>query len=232
MVARIFLTAIVAGVLAGLFLTAIQRIQVVPIILEAEIYEHSGGSSDQSHGTVAAEGEGRHWAVEGGVERAALTGVANIIMAVAFSLLLCVGYTLRGGVTWQQGILWGLAGYLAVNIAPGLGLAPVIPGSDVAPLLDRQIWWVSTVIATSGGLALIAFVPKHYAKALALVLIVLPHVVGAPQAESDAGMALVELERSYIYATLIANCAFWIAMGALSGFLFNWNRGGRLEAAT
>lgn len=230
MVARIFLTAIVAGVLAGLFLTVIQQIQITPIILEAETYEHSGGPSDHSHDTVAVAEEGHHWAPQDGIERLAFTGIANVVMAVAFGLLLCVGYTLRGRVTWQQGILWGLAGYLAFNIAPGFGLPPEIPGAAAAPLLGRQIWWVSTVIATSGGLAIIAFVPKPYVKALALVLIALPHVVGAPQPDSHEGLAPLELEQTFIYASLIANCAFWIALGALSGFIFNRNRVGEREA--
>ena len=36
---RIVFSAVAAGLLAGILLTAVQRLQVVPVILEAETYE-------------------------------------------------------------------------------------------------------------------------------------------------------------------------------------------------
>ena len=41
---RITATALLAGVLAGLLLTAVQRIQVIPILLQAEVYEDAASA--------------------------------------------------------------------------------------------------------------------------------------------------------------------------------------------
>ena len=39
---RIFFAAVVSGVIAGLFATAVQSVQVIPLIYEAEKYEKAG----------------------------------------------------------------------------------------------------------------------------------------------------------------------------------------------
>ena len=52
------------------------------------------------------------------------------------------------------------------------------------------------------------------------MLIGLRHIVGAPQPDSDGGTAPAELESAFVIASLIANAIFWLALGALSGFLF------------
>ena len=223
MIARIFMTAILGGVLAGLFLTVVQQIQVTPMILEAETYEQGAPASDihADTGAQAAAEEDEAWAPGDGMERLTFTALANILTAVAFGLFLAAGYALRGRVDWRQGILWGGAGYLAFNLAPALGLPPELPGAAAAPLVERQIWWILTAAATIGGLGIIAFVPRSYVKALGAVLIVAPHVVGAPQPEIHGGLAPAELEQAYIYASLITNAVFWIALGVFTGYLFN-----------
>ena len=47
--------------------------------------------------------------------------------------------------------MWGLAGFAVFTIAPGLGLPPELPGVPAAPLLSRQIWWVTAVLATAAA---------------------------------------------------------------------------------
>src|ERR1700745_2045609 len=61
-----------------------------------------------------------------------------------------------GTVTWRTGLFWGLAGFATFTLAPGLGLPPELPGTEAAPLLQRQLWWVTTAAATGGGMALLA----------------------------------------------------------------------------
>ena len=221
---RIFMTAIVAGVLAGLFMTAIQQVHLNRYILEAETYETAGAASHNHSGHSHSETATTHeeaWAPDDAAERALYSGVANILVAIAFGLLLCVGYAIRGQVDWRQGLLWGLAGFLSFNLAPALGLPPELPGAAAAPLLDRQVWWLFAVIATIVGLALIAFAPRIQYRVLGFVAIALPHIVGAPYPATHAGLAPPELETAFIYASLVGNAAFWLVLGALSAYLFN-----------
>jgi cobalt transporter subunit CbtA len=225
-VSRIFLAAILGGAIAGLFLAGVQQFAVVPIILEAETYETAGDAEGGHEHGAQADAQEAHtheeaWAPADGVERTAYTVLADILAAVGFGLLLTAGYALRGGVDWRQGILWGLAGFAAFHLAPAAGLPPEIPGAAAADLGERQVWWVLTVALTAAGLAVIAFAPRPALKVLGAVLIVVPHIIGAPQPEAHGGLAPAELARSFIYASLVSNGVFWIVLGALTGFLFN-----------
>ncbi len=220
-VSRIFLAALLGGAIAGFFLAGVQQFAVVPMILEAETYETAGDAQGGREQGAQADTREAAWAPRDGIERSAYTVLVDILTAVGFGLLLAVGYTLRGGADWRRGILWGLAGFAAFHLAPAAGLPPELPGAVAADLGERQIWWISTVVLTAGGLAVVAFVPRPAFKALGAVLIVVPHIVGAPQPEAHGGLAPAELERSFIYASLVSNGVFWIVLGALTGFLFN-----------
>lgn len=230
-VSRIFLAAILGGVLAGLLLAGMQHFAVIPMILEAETYETAGGNAGghgqdaqagtQEAGTQEAGTQEEAWGPEDGFERTAYTVLVDILSGVGFGLLLAAGYALRGGVDWRRGILWGLAGFAAFHLAPAAGLPPELPGAAAAELGARQLWWVLTVALTAAGLAVIAFAPRPALKALGVVLIVVPHVIGAPQPDAHGGLAPAELERSFIYAALVTNGVFWIVLGAFTGYLFN-----------
>src|SRR5262249_14442040 len=156
----IVFSAVVAGGLAGLVVTAAQQFGTVPLILKAEVYERA---AEDAHATAHAAGqqhEHEHaeagWAPPDGFERTAYTAAASVLTGIGFALLLGGIFTLRGGsVTWRDGLLWGLAGFLVFTVAPGLGLPPTLPGVPTAPLGPRQVWWTATAAATAGGLALL-----------------------------------------------------------------------------
>lgn len=219
---HIFIAAITGGLIAGLFLTGIQQFAVGPLILEAETYEAASAMSMPEA-----------WGPGDGLERLLYTAMTNVLTAVGFALLLSAAYALRGGVDWRRGVLWGLAGFIAFSGAPSIGLPPELPGAAAGPLLERQVWWVATVVLTAGGLAVLAFVPRPAVKAAGLVLIALPHVVvGAPpHPEAAEGLAPAALEHRFIYASLITNGIFWMVLGALVAFVFGRLRGGRQVAA-
>lgn len=238
-VSRVLLVGILAGLVAGLVLTGIQRLAVVPMIFEAESYEIGG----HSHGDEAAAGHGEAttgaqveaWAPDDGLERTLFTALANVLAAVGFGLLLSAGFALRGGVNWWKGVLWGLAGFLTFNFAPALGLPPELPGAAAGELGARQFWWILTVICTGGGLALLAFASKLSFKALGAVLLLVPHVIGAPQPEAHGGLAPAELEQAFVLVSLVTNAVFWTVLGLVAGLLFeHWpgaaRKGGRHEA--
>jgi cobalt transporter subunit CbtA len=133
---RLVWVALCAGLIAGVFATAAHQIGTVPLILRAETYEHAA-----AHSHAAASDHAAAWEPQNGIERTAYTLLADLLTGIGFALLLAAGLALRqGAVTWRDGLFWGLAGFAAFALAPGLGLPPELPGSEAAPLLERQLW--------------------------------------------------------------------------------------------
>ena len=217
---RIAAAALLAGVVAGLLLTAVQRIQVIPILLQAEVYEaastHEHAATEDAH-----HHDAKAWKPENGWERTFYTAMANVSLAIGFALLLSAAMAVRGGATsWRSGLLWGLAGYAIFFIAPALGLPPEVPGTEAAPLADRQLWWLMAVAGASAGLALVVFARSTLMKILGVALLVAPHLIGAPQPPMQASAAPLELAQAFIYASAMANAVLWLALGSLTGFFY------------
>jgi cobalt transporter subunit CbtA len=215
---RIALAALAAGILGGLFVTAVQGIAVTPLILEAETYEN------------ANQGTGDHeaWAPADGIGRTVWTGAANMVTGVGFALLLGAGFALSGRrIDWRRGLLWGAAGFAAFAALPALGLPPEVPGTEAAPLIQRQIWWLATAAASAGGIALIAFAPRLAWKGVGVLLLVVPHLVGAPRPDEHGSLAPAELGHAFVLASLATSAAFWLVIGAVAGLAFD--RLGRSE---
>jgi len=202
---RLVFAALLVGAISGLFLSAVQRWQVIPIIDAAERFEetrsaagghsHAGETPAHEH---APAGETGHvhpadaWAPSEGVERIGFTILSNVLTAVGFALLMLaiMSASLRRAsagpktgprrLDWRHGLLWGLAGYAVFFVAPTLGLPPEIPGAEAAILESRQSWWVLTVACTSLALAGAAFGKSPWRWAF-LALIAVPYLIGAPQ---------------------------------------------------
>jgi cobalt transporter subunit CbtA len=216
----IFAVALIGGGLAGAILSGARIIAVDPLILRAESYEVAATDGPT---TGAAP-----WAPRQGVERTAYTALMSTLTAIGFGLILSAAIALRGRpVGWRNGLAWGLAGFAAVHVAPALGLSPALPGAPAEALVERQIWWVATVALSAGGIAIIAFAQRTSLTPLGLVLLAAPHIVGAPAGGAAAGLAPADLERSFVYASMLTNGIFWLALGGLSGMLFNRFQGVR-----
>jgi cobalt transporter subunit CbtA len=157
---RLVWVALCAGLLSGIVVAAAHQIGTVPVILKAEVFEKAAEHAQPAHvhpGATAGE-QAAAWEPEDGIERTAYTLLADLLTGIGFALLLAAGLALQGGtVTWRTGLFWGLAGFATFTLAPGLGLPPELPGTEAAPLLQRQLGWVTTAAATGGGLALLAF---------------------------------------------------------------------------
>ena len=210
---RIVLAALCAGVAAGIALTAVQAIKVLPLVAAAENFE------DDGHG---AHGDGHRHAGGEGARRLVLTALVNALAGCAFALLLVAGLSLAPPADWRLGFAWGVAGFAAFSLAPAAGLPPQLPGSLSAALEARQLWWAGCAAATAGGLALIVFIPTLWARAAGVALILLPHAAGAPRPESDAhgGALPAELAASFVGAGLAANFVFWLTIGGLGAWAF------------
>ena len=217
---RLVCAALCAGLLSGLVATVAHQLGTVPLILEAETYEAAAQhAATQAHAhDNAADPE---WTPETKLERAAYTLVADLLTAIGFALLLASGLALRGGpVTWRDGLFWGLAGFAAFTLAPGIGLPPEIPGTAAAPLVGRQLWWLAAALSTGGALALLAFTRRALYAGLAVILIVLPHLFGAPQPADFTAAAPEALAHRFVVAATLASFLFWAALGASTGYFY------------
>ncbi len=254
--------AVLVGIISGVVLAAVQQIAVTPTIIAAEQYEvadeapvaNTGHDHASDHHETSLIATAHHsndmalnsapqhdkghshdpeaWAPEDGFERLFFTSFSNVLAGIGFGLLILAAMTYHGKANIKIGALWGIAGYLTFFVAPALGLHPEIPGMEAANLQGRQGWWLTTITLTAIGLGLIAF--AHISLKIAgVVLLVIPHVLGAPLPELAAGashfshpdpqavIALEALAADFLQATAIANAAFWIVLGLSCGYFIN-----------
>jgi cobalt transporter subunit CbtA len=210
------------AIIAGLFLTFYQELLITPIILDSEVYEVVDVIS---HHAGAVE-EVESWGPEDGIERSGFSFLSNLLVCFAYALLLLSMMATKSSLKVMQGFLWGGAAYLSIFALPALGLAPEIPGMEAAHLEGRQAWWLLTVLCSAVGLWLVAFLTLPL-KGLGIVIVVLPHLLGAPQPEvhgfaNTDPHAITELTRlwySFIIQTSLANALLWLIIGVLSALL-------------
>jgi cobalt transporter subunit CbtA len=227
---RIFLAAIIAGLVAGTFITIVQAAKIWPLIAAAEVYEKAGeAASTTATGNHAAHDHGAgmvmDWEPADGPQRILFTLLANILVAIGFGLLLSAGFALRdayAGVAAdaRNGVFWGLAGFAAFQLAPAFGLAPEPPGAVAAALLARQSWWVGTALATAGGIALIVFLERPLWKLVGGAVIAAPHIIGAPLPDQVGGTAPSGLAAQFVAASLVTAALFWLVLGGFGGWLY------------
>lgn len=223
MITRIARTAGFSGLLAALLLTLLQSFWVAPLILQAETYETAAPAAEHhEHGEAVAphEHSAEAWAPEDGWQRILSTTGGNLVVAVGFALILAALYSLRAPGRVATGALWGLAGFAVFCLAPTLGLPPELPGTAAADLGQRQTWWIGTAAATAAGLALLVFAQHWLFKVLGVALLVIPHLIGAPQPAVHESLAPEALETQFKIASWLTNAAFWVALGLLSAWLF------------
>ena len=239
----IVFAAVVAGLATGLAVTVIQQFGTVPLILKAEVYEKAAADhhADASNGSgsitvghahdhaeeagAAHEHAAEAWEPRDGLERNAYTAGANVLTAIGFALVLASLFAVRGGhagetMSWHEGLVWGLAGFAVFTLAPGLGLPPELPGVPAAPLLSRQIWWVMAAAATAAGLGLIFLRATAPAAIAGLLLVMLPHVIGAPELESVETNVPSSLSHQFVVAVALTSLVFWSLLGALTSIAF------------
>lgn len=249
---RLVFAAVIAGLVTGGLVTLGHHFGTSFIIARAEVFEkatdeaeHTSAvahthdhavastSSAMDHHSAAARAvpEMDHgppapeWEPGDGLERTFYTALADMVTAIAFSLLLVAGFELRGGdVDWRTGLFWGLAGFATFTVAPGLGLPPEVPGTAAAPLHARQIWWAATAAATAGGLGLLFLQRRPMWVLAGVVLLVAPHLHGAPQPAEYTRAAPEALVHEFIVIATVTNLLFWIVLGTLSGFVFRLMR--------
>jgi cobalt transporter subunit CbtA len=230
MIGRVILAALLAGIAAGLFYGAVQHVRLTPLILEAEKYENAGGdghSHDHAAATTTATtteaapapaAEEEAWAPRDGGERTLYTFLASVVAGAGFAALLA-GVSLLSGVriTPRNGVLWGLAGFFAVHLAPAAGLAPELPGMPAGDLLARQVWWIGTIVATGAAIWLFTQRDEAWAKVAAVILLVIPHIIGAPQPPTHESGVPAGISAEFAANTLAAAALLWLMIGGFLG---------------
>lgn len=222
---NIVFTAVVAGLLSGLLLTAMQSFSTIPLIMEAEAFEGAGdpvaaGEGISATESAALEAEEEAWMPADGAERLIYTTGANMLAGIGFGLvLLSIAEALGGIRGWRRGLLLGIAGFVTVSLAPGLGLPPELPGMPAAELGPRQVWWMATVVSTGLALGLLVYTRSAGLAALAIVLLIAPHLVGAPLPVSHETAVPHELHARFVNAVYATNLVFWAVLGASAALL-------------
>ena len=224
MSAKLLTSAVFAGVVAGLIAALLQFYFVIPTLLEGELFEGgtrihfvTDGSPQSERGSPGLGSDlGRHLMTIG----------FNIVTYVGFGfLLLAVMATteIRGftKITARSGIIWGLAGFIAIQMAPAVGLPPVLPGTIGAEVEARQAWWLGTIVASGLGLWMIAFARGPIAL-VGIVLLAAPQVIGAPHLDTYWGVAPPELSAQFVTFSLGAAAVGWTCLGFFSAWF--WTR--------
>lgn len=238
MVTRVLAVSILAGLLAGLIVAALQHVTTTPLILKAETYENAMGEGPGPH-LAFAQGEARiilahdheagsghqdaEWKPEDGVQRLLFTSAATIGTAIGFAALLLAGMLAAGDeVDQRRALIWGACGFLAFGLAPAMGLAPELPGAASAALHARQLWWIGTAIATALGLFLFLRFEAPWLKLLAVAAILLPHIAGAPHAPTPESKVPAELAAHFTSLSLGIQAALWLVTAFAVGTLWPW----------
>jgi cobalt transporter subunit CbtA len=238
MVTRVLTVSILAGLLAGLIVAALQHVTTTPLILKAETYETAlatpapsqavfdgGARIILAHGGADQPAGAEHdeWKPEDGLQRLLFTSVATIGTAIGFAALLLAGMLAAGdAIEPRRALIWGICGFLAFGLAPGMGLAPELPGASSAALHERQLWWIATALAAAIGLFLFLRFEAAWLKLLAVAIILAPHIVGAPHAPTPESKVPAELAAHFTSLSLGIQAALWLLTAFAVGTLWPW----------
>ncbi len=216
MLKGIVFSALLSGVLLGIFLTALHAVTVYPIIIKAETYVVENHSQSHSVDQVA---QPRAQYTES--TRLFLSLLSNSAMSIAFAILLNIGFTLHPFEHWRKGAYWGLAGLAAFFVIPMLIYGPTLPGAIEAAHFIRQVWWMATVEASIIGIALAVFPPSMWIKLQGVLLIAIAFFVGAPSA-AEYLQTPESLVNQFYVMTLVTNSIYWLVLGVVAAYFHQY----------
>jgi len=228
MFTRILTSALFAGAAAGLIAALLQLYFVQPVLLHAELYEsgelvHFGAEAISAHPDL------------GGIDamRDGLSIIFTMLVYTGYALILVAAMAFAeecgASINARTGIVWGIAGFFVFHLAPGFTLAPEVPGVAAADVYARQIWWFATVVAAGVAVWLIAFGKGWPAWGAAIILLLAPHVIGAPEPDSFTGPVPTEIGALFASRAFGIGMAAWVLTGCFAGFF--WQREGARQTA-
>ena len=180
MLTRIVVSGLFAGFAAG----------VIAALLQALLCSRAASCQLYESGVLVHFGADAIPATEdvGGIDpaRDALSIVLTALVYTGYAMILIGAMALvasRGWVTditARSGIIWGAAGFVTFHFAPAISLPPNFPVLPRQTWRIVRLWWLGTVLATAIAMMLIAFGRNWAAWGGAIVLLLAPHVIGAP----------------------------------------------------
>lgn len=221
MLIRIVVSALFAGAVTGLLAGLLQFVFIQPVLLHAELYEsgtlvHFGAASAPADAELPGFD----------LMRDSLNFLFSMLTYTGYALLMVAAISVAEEygprVDARQGIIWGIAGYVVFHLAPAFSLPPEVPGVAAVDVGARQIWWFATAGATALALALIAFGRSWMTWGIAVILLLAPHVIGAPEPEQLIGPVPPEIAALFAARALGLGLAAWVMLGAFSGYF--WQR--------
>jgi cobalt transporter subunit CbtA len=221
MLTRVLSVGLLAGLLVGLAVAVLQQVTTTPLILIAETYE----KPSEGHSAVVAPraGDHQHVHAHGSTSRFLSTGIMTVATAVGVSFLLLAGMLFAGDpIDERRSLAWAVAGFVTTGLAPAAGLAPELPGSASADLVGRQVWWIGTVLATAAALWMFLRSSNVVARLLAIVVLLAPHLIGAPHPDALESKVPAELAARFAALSLAVQAALWALAGIAIGLL--WSR--------
>ncbi len=230
MFSRILTSALFAGAAAGLIAALLQLAFVQPVLLHAELYEsgelvHLGGEAVSAHPELPG--------MFSDLQRDALSVVFTMFTYTGYALVLVALMSLAEGqghkIDGRTGVLWGVAGFIALHFAPGFSLAPEVPGVAAADVFERQVWWWATVASAVVAMWLIAFASSIVGYLVAAALLLAPHVIGAPEPDVFTGPVPTELGALFAARAFGIGLAAWVLVGAFAGYF--WQAEGKRSGA-
>jgi cobalt transporter subunit CbtA len=221
MIQKFVASALLAGAGAGLVAGLLQVAFLQPVLLHAELYESGQLIHFGANTPVPAQQDisGINFTRDGlSVLFSALLFTGYCLILLPLMVLSSDRYSLN--ITARTGLMWGIAGFVAVNLAPAFSMAPEVPGVAAADVDARQIWWFATVAATGVALWILAFARSWFMWVGALLLLLAPHVVGAPEPEVFLGPVPTELGALFAARALGVSMAGWAILGVLVGSIW------------
>jgi cobalt transporter subunit CbtA len=222
-IARLLAAGLVAGVVAGLAVAALQHVTTTPLILAAEVYEAAQHAHD-----AAAEHAGPAFE---GLRRTAATSLATVAVSTGYALILLACMLFSGeAIGARRAALWGACGFAATGLATSLGLAPQLPGAAETDLAGRQIWWLATAASTGAGLYAVLRLDAAIAKAIGVALLVAPHFFWPAQAAPESTVP-AEIAARFAAASLAVQAVSWVLAGVVAGLVWRMISSDEAEAA-
>ncbi len=216
---RILTIALFAGFIAGVISAAMQIIFLQPILLHAELYE-AGTLTHFGNSSVS----GSHLNLTFDFQRNALSVLFSALIYTGYAFILTSLFAYASSINLQidnvRAVLFGICGFVTVQLSPAFGLPPELPGVAAAELIPRQIWWFFCVISTGLGFWILAFGGKLIFIVVGVILLLTPHIIGAPQPLIFVGPTPPELASHFASRALAIGLVTWSSLGFLTGYFW------------
>jgi cobalt transporter subunit CbtA len=224
MIGRIILATLFAGMMAGIILAGIQYVRLTPLILAAEVFEtpETEAIAEANKPCVetmpgmkmCADDGNSTWKPKDGWQRTLSTTAASLLTGAGFAILM-VGVSMLSNmpITKQNGLIWGMCGFIAASLAPSIGLPPELPGMPAIDLHTRQIWWIAAIMFTGAAIFLWIKAKDYWWNLAAVIIALTPQFFAPVNIAKTEGNLPASLAAEFATSSLAANLVMWLAIG-------------------